>query len=50
MLLCSASDVLEAITSDYIIKRFVSQKTEKLIYTNNIFIFVFKKARNKFIN
>jgi hypothetical protein len=50
MVLCSESDVLEVIKTDDLIKGFAFQKQEKIIYTNNIFIFVFKKQRNKFIN
>jgi predicted neutral ceramidase superfamily lipid hydrolase len=50
MVLCSDSDILEVITTKDIIKDLLPKKYEKIIYTNKIFIFVFKKARNKFIN
>jgi hypothetical protein len=50
IVLCSKSYVLEVIYTDYIIKMIASQKEKKIIYTNKIFMFALKKARNKFIN
>jgi hypothetical protein len=45
MILYSESNVLEIINNDDIIKGFASQKKEKIIYTNNIFIFCIKKKQ-----